>query len=274
MNLVWVTDPHLNFQNQWGGPYGFGQWLAKNDGKANGCIITGDIAEGHNIRRIMQRFIAGYGKPTYFVFGNHDYYESSWAAVHKDAEKWAKGHLHWLRKEGVIDLGEGVAICGNEGWYDGRAGHDPIKPRIIMHDWRAIKELRGKSDFDRKVLIADTARHWAKEAEMQLRAACEKFRYVVFATHVPPFPEATWHEGEVSNNDWLPWMCNVTLGDTLIEVAYDFPDTKILTLCGHTHSRGQVKMAPNLLVMTGQSDYRYPQISREFALPGELELLF
>jgi len=130
--------------------------------------------------------------------------------------------------------------------------------------------MRNIGDFDRKVLIAETAKHLTLEAESHLRTACEKYKSVLFVTHVPSFPKATWHEGSSSSADWLPWMCNVTMGDMLIEVAYEYPNTSLLVLCGHTHSPGEVQMAPNLRVLTGKSEYGSPQISKILDLSAEV----
>lgn len=143
-----------------------------------------------------------------------------------------------------------------------------------MSDWQLIRELKGLTYFDRKLAIQAKAKQETVIGEANLRKACESHKYVIFVTHVPPFPEATWHEGQQSNNDWLPIMCNVTMGDMLLAMAHEFPDVQILVLCGHTHSQGTYKAASNLIVLTGQSDYRYPQISRELEVPGEFELLF
>jgi len=116
VKLVWCSDVHLNFPNQYGGPYGFGEWLRDNDDTSVGCVISGDIAEGVSLQQVMKGFSEGYGKPIYFVSGNHDYYGSSWEAVNKSTAEWAIGDPHWLRKEGVIELAPDLAICGNEGW--------------------------------------------------------------------------------------------------------------------------------------------------------------
>lgn len=278
--IVWVTDPHFDklgtaipprhrqaYLEVYGSPREFGSTLARRYPDADGMLITGDIAEAPCVRRHLQRLSAGWGKRIFFVFGNHDYYKGSFASVHKDAAKFAEGPLVWLRQSGVIELGPNLALCGHEGWYDGRAA-DPMGPRAVeISDFEQIQDFRGKHRLVIHQKMLELARTGAQEAMGPLREACAKYKKVLFATHVPPFPGATWHEGKPSEEDWLPWMCNVTLGEHLVEVAYDFPDTEILVLCGHTHSPGKVEVAPNLQVVTGKAAYWYPQVAQVLDLP-------
>lgn len=287
--LVWVTDPHFNFLGttphpefgrgpgvkRFSSPYVFGHHIKDKHPNAAGVIITGDIAESHNICHCVASFQRGYQGKVYFILGNHDYYGGSIEATNKQVLAFVRSqqtseNIVWLRHAGVIEITHDTALVGNEGWYDGRAA-DPMKSNILMNDFMNIKEFRLQHQQVIAEKIRELAAHWAKEAEIQLRAACEKYKHVIFATHVPPFPDATWHKGQTSNSDWLPWMCNLTMGDMLIEVAYEFPDTSIVTLCGHTHSPGQVVMAPNLRVLTGESEYWYPQVAGVLRVPEDLQ---
>lgn len=287
-DLIWTTDVHFNFlgtrmdpdyfeegRRNFASPFDYGQYLRATYPDADGVIISGDIAESHSIKKCLRGFAKGYGKDIFFILGNHDYYEGSWAGVHTAVGGLATTpNLHWLRQKGVIELAPDLAICGNEGWYDARAGLDPLrKVAVKMCDFDLIKELRHLHDFNRIMKIREVARHWAAEAAIHLREACAKYKNVVFVTHVPPFPDATWHQGQVSNEDWLPWMCNVTMGDMLIEVAYEFQDVSILVLCGHTHSPGEVQVSPNLRVLTGEAKYWYPTVSKVLSLPTDMPLL-
>lgn len=287
MDLVWVTDPHFNLlgapQNpryvkehlkRFGSPYDFGEHLAKMHPTAHGAVISGDIAEAHSVKDSLTGFSKGWGKPVYFVLGNHDYWGASWKSVNRQLDEWdlpKTRPLVWLRKAGVVELAPDLALCGHEGWYDGRAGA-AARSRIIMNDWDEIKEMRNLHDLPRRELIAETARHWTAEAEIHLREACSKYKNVVFVTHFPPFPDSAKY-GQPSDDDWLPWTVNVTLGDTLIELAYEYPETSILVLCGHTHLAKDVRMAPNLRVLTGHSEYWYPQVSGVLRLPEQMPLL-
>lgn len=278
--LIWVTDPHLNFLGvppspsydegyavkKHGTPFDFGKNLRRDYPDAEACIITGDIAEADCLERHLSRFYAGWQLPTFIILGNHDYYGSSIEAVQRSLQaflqKEARGHLGivWLQDSQGVKLSEDTVLCGNDGWYDGRAGN-AYPARIIMSDFHKIKDFRPLPEFALLMRIREIATEQAVQAEKILRSACERFKRVIFATHVPPFIEATFHEGAISNNDWLPWMCNVTMGDHLLQVAAEYPDNQILVLCGHTHSPGTYKALPNLTVQSGSSKYWYPRVA-------------
>jgi hypothetical protein len=80
------------------------------------------------------------------------------------------------------------------------------------------------------------------------------------ATHVPPFKEACWHEGRISNDDWLPRFTCKAVGDLLREAALQRPDRRIDVLCGHTHGAGVAEILPNLIVRTGGAEYGRPEL--------------
>lgn len=69
------------------------------------------------------------------------------------------------------------------------------------------------------------------------------------ATHYPSFHDACWHEGSISNKEWLPWFTCKAMGDMLLALAEEHPDRQILVLCGHTHSRGKVDILPNFKII-------------------------
>jgi hypothetical protein len=48
------------------------------------------------------------------------------------------------------------------------------------------------------------------------------------------------------------------MGEALTEIMQEFPDRKLLVLCGHTHSSGVYSPLPNLRVLTGESQYYVP----------------
>lgn len=96
--------------------------------------------------------------------------------------------------------------------------------------------------------------------EARLPAALDPFEELILLTHVPPFREAAWHEGKVSNDDWLPFMASKPMGDVLKDALAARPDRKVTVLCGHTHSAGEVEILPNLIVKTGGAEYRNPEL--------------
>lgn len=95
-----------------------------------------------------------------------------------------------------------------------------------------------------------------------LPQACERSKKVIVLTHVPPFREATWHEGHVSNDDWLPYFSCKAVGDVLVKVMESRPDCHLTVLCGHTHGGGVATILPNLQVITGAAVYGHPKIQQ------------
>src|SRR3954469_24672128 len=57
--------------------------------------------------------------------------------------------------------------------------------------------------------------------------ALPRFRHVVVLTHVPPFREACWHEGRISDDNWLPLSACKAVGDALVEAAAAAPDRQL-----------------------------------------------
>jgi 3',5'-cyclic AMP phosphodiesterase CpdA len=75
--ICWITDPHFNFLRAFGATAAFAKDICKTyDPEA--LIITGDIAEGHNIEGLLVEFAEGVDdRPVYWLEGNHDYYKAS-----------------------------------------------------------------------------------------------------------------------------------------------------------------------------------------------------
>ena len=90
--------------------------------------------------------------------------------------------------------------------------------------------------------------------------AKKQYAKVIIATHIPPFREAAWHQGQPSNDDCLPFFTCKAVGDVLVDVARLYPKCQIFVLCGHTHGGGEIQVAENLRVVTGAAEYGHPKI--------------
>ncbi len=77
-------------------------------------------------------------------------------------------------------------------------------------------------------------------------------------THVPPFREASWYDGQISPDEWLPNTTCKAIGDLLREVAQANPSGRLKVLCGHTHGSGQAQIEANLAVTTQGASYGNP----------------
>jgi predicted MPP superfamily phosphohydrolase len=75
--------------------------------------------------------------------------------------------------------------------------------------------------------------------------------------------EACWHEGRISDDDWLPHFTCQAVGDVLFDAMQKHPDRQMTVLCGHTHGTGEAHMLPNLLVKTGGAEYGQPALQDE-----------
>ncbi len=53
-------------------------------------------------------------------------------------------------------------------------------------------------------------------------------------------------------------------GDVLRDTMESYPDKRMTVLCGHTHGGGVIQVSPNLKVITGEAEYRHPDVQRVF----------
>jgi len=71
--------------------------------------------------------------------------------------------------------------------------------------------------------------------------------------HVPPFRNACWHEGKISDDEYLPHFACKAVGDVLVDVMKKYPEGKLTVLCGHTYSKGVANILPNLYELAAHS---------------------
>lgn len=264
MRLAWTSDIHLDCCDN-ATQREFAEECAD---RSDALLITGDITTGRETS-LFTTFAARYGKPIYFVLGNHDYWHSSFAIVraHYQQVVLVAHNLHFLDACGPIDLVPGVQLCGVSGWYDALLGDR--NSSFALRDWWAIKDLDKlrvpyelgdglRAEFQRQAYES------AREATQKLGGA--KAKHVFFATHVPPFAEAAWHLGKRSDDEALPYFTNKTLGLVLNAWAALHPAQSLTTLCGHSHSSGVYEAAHNHTVHTAAAEYGRPAIAYVYDL--------
>lgn len=260
MRLVWLTDIHLNFllSKVWFKDY-YEKIISVNP---DAVVITGDIGESGDIPNYLSEMYDVIKVPIYFVLGNHDYYGGTVEGTRLITESFSNGNLGgtWLSKSGIIKLSERVCLIGHDSWCDGRNG-DYSKTKVIMNDYLLIEDFRelpkGKILTKIQTLADEAAKYIKDRVHEALQCGFEK---IVIAMHIPPFPETSWHNGSVSNNDFLPFYSSKVMGETLFKIASENKDIEFLVLCGHTHSDGESQILPNLMVLTGRAQYYYPEI--------------
>ena len=256
MRLAWLTDVHINFLR----PAAREAFFASLP-EADAYAVTGDIGEADDVCDHLLAF-AERG-PTYFVLGNHDFYRGSIAGVRADVRALCREmpNLHWMPGTGVTPLTDSTCLVGHDGWGDGKYGDYDGSP-VRLNDWRLIAELTGLTKPERLAKLNALGDEAATHLKTVLPEALARFEHVVVLTHVPPFREACWHEGKVSDDDWLPHFACKAVGDVLRETMQAAPDRRMTVLCGHTHGAGEADILPNLRVLTGGAVYGKPRVQQ------------
>lgn len=257
--LAWGTDWHLNFLKT-AARQEFIERVASVE--ADAFAITGDVSDGVNLERELRDICSVINKPVFVVLGNHDRYHSSFAATESIVQRVAALHpnLHHLTGGQLVELSPVTALLGVDGWADGTAGAGSASD-VELNDSRMIRDLAVLSRPLRWLKMRELADEFASAIAPALEEAMARYPNVIVLTHVPPLPEATWHEGKQSDAEYLPHFCNPTLGRLLRNACAKFPNTKLTVLCGHTHGEG-VYREDNMTVLTGGAEYFEPKVDR------------
>lgn len=255
--LIWVSDVHLNFlQNKDELRYEFYKKLEEAEG--DHILITGDIAESHNVVFFITEMEGRTGKPVHFILGNHDFYGSSVVATRRSVR-----HLGYLPKSFGVPLSADTVLIGVDGWGDCRNG-DYENSRLTMSDWLYIDDLRkeyGKGMAKLKTKLMSLADLDAGKLKRRVLRAIENgYKKIIIATHVPPFKEACLNAGRKSTDGGLCFFSSKCLGDTILPIAKKNSGVDFLWLSGHTHSRAKHKPCNNLTSKVAKAEYFYPQI--------------
>jgi len=273
MRIAWCADLHLNFVPLFDSA--LEQLVIQaNKAEADMLVVCGDISGGgkglEDALIAMERWS---NIPVRFCLGNHDYYGLSFDEAHKITrdvvehsitDSFGKGHLlSWL-SDGVIEsLSDDTVLIGHDSWYDARAGL--LRGRVILNDFQHIKDLRPFSAYARVpeplvLKVREIADEAAVYFDTKLPEALGQARKVILATHVPPFPQAAWYNGQQSEPDYLPFYCSVAVGNVLVRHMEANQDKELLVLCGHTHGEGEAQILPNLRVLTAKAKYGHPKL--------------
>ena len=156
-----------------------------------------------------------------------------------------------------------TCLVGHDGWGDGRLG-DYEHSLVQLNDFRLISELTGLSRsalLGRLNQLGDEA---AAHIGSVLSGALQPAEHVVVLTHVPPFKEASWYNGQHCERDWLPFFSCQAVGDVLAGAMRNHPHKRMTVLCGHTHGGGSSEILPNLVTYTGPAEYGRPAIQKVF----------
>jgi hypothetical protein len=264
--LTWLTDLHLNFND-----ISKRQALYESVRSAgpNAVLMGGDIGEADSVGFYLREMEHALERPIYFVLGNHDFYRGSIAGVRAEMKELSSQsrYLRWLPLCGVVTLFEETALVGHDSWADGRLGNYFGSP-VMLNDFLLIEELRALGKSERLKVLHRLGDEAAAYFARTVPEACERFSRVIVLTHVPPFREACWHEGRISDEDHLPHFASLAPGLVLREAAQVHPECRITVLCGHTHSSGSAAILENLEVWTGSAVYGEPAMQRPVLTMG------
>lgn len=276
--LAWVTDPHLDHAS----PSAVAALFAQlGELSVDALLIGGDVGEAHSFAGFLEDIAAHAGCPAYFVLGNHDYYRGSIDAVRGQARQLSQSrpNLTWLPDLPVVRLSDRTALVGHGGWGDARAG-DFLASNVILTDYALIRELAEIAGASSPAELAfadhhsilspalrDRLQQLGDEAAEHLRTAVQAAlawaEHVIVLMHVPPFLEACWHEGRLSDGNWAPHFTCLAAGEALRSAMESAPDQRMTVLCGHTHGAGRADLLPNLRVITGGAVYGAPALQGE-----------
>jgi Icc-related predicted phosphoesterase len=262
MRVAWLTDIHLNFL----GPVQLDRFFSTiRASRPDVTVISGDIGEAPRLGWYLKRIEANLLCPVYFVLGNHDFYMSSFDEVRASVSDLVRQSrwLTWLTEAGLVDLAPGVGLIGHEGWADGRLG-DYERSELMLNDYVRIRDLTHLTKQERLQKLNQLGDETAAYIHEWLPRALARYRQIVLVTHVPPFQDACWHEGEISDDDYLPHFGCKAAGDALVEIMRMRSDSQLTVLCGHTHGGGQVQILDNLRVLTGAAEYGKPAVQQIF----------
>lgn len=260
MRLAWATDLHLDFIDRPVFEIFVDELVASG---ADAFLLGGDLATAHDIEGHLQELETRLERPIYFVLGNHDFYLGSISGVRSAMRALSRRSpwLRWLPDAGGVSLTSGTALVGHDGWGDARLGNFAKTP-VELNDFVLIDELLSKDRARRIQQLRALGDEAAEHVRATLPEALAGHREALFLTHVPPFREACWHQGQLSNVDWLPYFTCAAMGEALLEVMAAHPDHQLTVLCGHTHSPGEALLAHNLRCITGGADYGHPRLTR------------
>lgn len=267
MQLVWITDPHLNHVSDSDRDAWFQQIASHGH---DGVVISGDISEGDGVVLHLNTIADRLAVPIYFVLGNHDFYRRGIDQTRQDViyATRQQRQLVYLTDCQPIDLGRDRYLVGEDGWGDAITG-DYENSTVRLNDFRLINDFANADPSTWKQQLQDLGSESAARLKSKLISVPENARELLVITHVPPFRESCWHEGRTTDDHWAPFFVCGQVGSVLMQAAKNSPRCQFTVLCGHTHHAGVATMAVNLCVYTGAAEYGKPGIEGTIDLGGE-----
>ena len=294
MRYAWLTDIHLNLVT-YEKRLKFYKFIKDSD--VNEILITGDIGSAPSVEFYLKEMddYLDHRIPINFVLGNHDFYGSNVKYVKNNLMIMFRLGIRYLnRRDSFVincdNSNDGICIVGVDGWGDGGYGdylesHVHLNDDNYIHDLyqagvntcpikieerkKAIGPIRWGNDCaeiicQRESRMEERRRLASEDAQTLednlLNAIKHKPKKIVILTHVPPFAESSFHRGEMSDDNYLPYYACKATGDVIMRIATEHPGIDFLCLCGHTHGKSLYQPLPNLTVKSGGAEYGNPGI--------------
>jgi Icc protein len=259
VRLTWVTDLHLNFV----GLPAREAWLTSIRETSPDCLlISGDIAEAESLGWELERLAGDLLLPIYYVLGNHDFYGGSIDQVRAGcgALRNSNERLVYLGATGPQPLSDGWVLVGQDGWGDACDG-DPAGSIVRLNDFQQIVDFQDLSSTARIGKLQELGRQAAERLELQLQDGVQLGDALLVITHVPPVRSACLYRGEPADDHWAPFFVGHQVGELLRRFAWEYPEHRIVVLCGHSHHVARCRLESNLWVLTGGADYGFPGVA-------------
>jgi predicted phosphodiesterase len=256
--ILWLADIHFEFVRE----SEIEKFMATvKETEADAIVITGDISTGRRIYKDLGRF-ASINAPVFFVFGNHDYYGSSFEMVQGEVERAENDfpNLCFLGAGLIVTLRPGLGIIGHSGWGDGRGGLGSAT-NVNMNDSVLISDLAGLNRaelFQKLNSLGDESANAIRDAA---KIAVARHDHILILTHVPPYEKACLYQGSPTGPAYLPHFANIALGEALTQLVSEHPNRDFTLLSGHTHTKCDFRAAPNFWVRVAAAEYGKPQIA-------------
>ncbi len=257
--IAWLTDIHLEFVQSDSAIRALCESVRATT--PDFILLGGDTATAPDLEASLAYLEKELQLPIYFVLGNHDFYNGSIQHIRALAQTLSQTSrwLRWLNLAGVVELTAETGLIGHDAWADGRLGNNRAS-QVLLNDYFLIEELANLSTPERFQKLNALGDEAATHFQIVLPLALQRFSQVILLTHVPPFKGACWHEGRISDDEFLPHFTCQAVGDVLKQVMQAHPDCHLTVLCGHTHGAGEATILPNLHVKTGGVEYGEPRL--------------
>jgi predicted MPP superfamily phosphohydrolase len=257
LNILWLTDIHLNYLF----PYERKRFLfSLSRLKPDIVLVGGDLSKACSLENDLKSIQKMARAPVFFVLGNHDYFGSSFSAVHDGIARLIRQGigLHWLENIDYVNITQGVALVGRGCWGDARIGsYWNTELHRGMPDFREIADLKILNRYDRLKFLKNMGEKSARHMRKACISAAQENSHVIILTHVPPFPQAILSNGR-KDESGLPFFCCLEAGKVIRRIAETYPNVRFTVLSGHTHVEARIRLMPNLEAIVQSAQYHRP----------------